>query len=646
MAIVLLWRARARYMGSHRPLDRSTKIVLIALAAEVLYIALAGMPIQVGHRLFEPVFSSDWEIRLPSISAAVRDGVPPHNPFFTFRGQSPPMRYYYYWYSLCAQVVRLVRTDSRSTLLASSAFAALGIVATLFLYLKYLLPQESDLRRRCVLLLGLLCVLSLDVIPSLVGLFAWHIHLRPEIEWWSQDRSPGLPAAVLYAPHHIAGSACGLLAFLVASLLTTAQQPVPWRKVLVHGAVIALAVAGLVGTSSFILLFIALALAALGVERLFRRDGRTLAALLFAGVLSLAVSGPFLHELFSKSIAIANTEAGKHSLAFSLRDNKFAISFLYGIAHLVHRGDPGGPFRYFYRALAVASLYTCETGFFMFVLLFQFKRDMLTRRRMSPQARALWILALSIGFFALFVTSAPIQFVNDLGVHAGLMLRLVLTLWGTGVVSWYLAEQRRGRVWLPAQRWAIGIAGAFLVLGVTEFVWQAVVERVYLVLVDRGSVPPSPPFPRSPHLAATYNDIYETEHALDHLLPPDAVIQSDPASRYQTIFRLYQTRRQAAGDLSCEGAFGGDPALCHSYAPGILKLYGGHARYPVEFARYKPETQFMTMAAFSGICAQTGISAMMATRADPAWYFPQSWVWQGLLLYGNGNVRAIRCPAG
>lgn len=637
--------ARARKQGQLRPwnLDRRAKLLIALLLAEALYIAIAGLPFQVHGKLFEPVFSSDWEIRLPLVDAAVRNA-PPRNPFFTYRGSSPVTRYYYYWYSLCAQVVRLTHVKARPALLASSIYAVLAIVSTMLLYLKHMIRSSENLRQRSLLLLGLCCVLGLDVLPSMLGFYFFHVRLQPEVEWWATDRSPGLPGAVIYAPHHVAGAAMGLLAFLF--LATSMPEGVKLRTsaLLQRALVLAVLFTALVGTSTFICMFFALACSVLALANLRRRNAQYAVVLAIAGVISFAASAPYLHQVLSAPQSTPPSAEHSHFFRLRLRDTDMTHSIIdrFYIERL-HRPALKSPIRFVYRAPLFPLLWLSEFGFFLFVIVLQFRRDFRSGYTPSPPERALWMLAGSLGFFFFFVNSTPIQGVNDLGFQAGLVLRLLYIIWGAQIVSHYVKE-RQQHAWQGRQLLLFRIAVLFLVLGATLTVWQAVVERVYLVLVDHGTIPNAFPFPRATHIATVYNDVFEAQQAAARTLPGDAVIQSDPVGRYQTIFRLYQQRRVAAGDTSCEGAFGGDFNLCQSFLLNILRLYGTReklgsgAMIPVSTAADK------RMDAFAFVCSQAGISAFLASRLDPVWYQPDSWVWRGNLLYGNNTVRVIRCP--
>ncbi len=642
-AVALAVRLLRQGRFARLELDRRAKLVVACLLGGVVYLWLAGMPLQIGNHLFEPAFASDWEIRLPLIRAAAQNGVPPHNPFFTFGQVSPPIRYYYYWFSVCAQVVRLAHTGARATLIASAVYSGLCAVATLFLCLKYMERPDGRLRQRCLLLLGLLLVLGLDVLPSLLGLALWHIRLRAEIEWWLPDRSPGLISAMLYAPHHVAGAACGLLQLLLLSSLLEEPEEPGRRRVVTVGIAVGIVFAGMVGTSTYITMFFGLTSAVLGVICLARRNLRLPAALVLAAVLSLAASIPYLHELTAKTVIAPGTPAGRHLLSFALRDREYARWTVIDLAYRLHRSPPWGRARHLWRGLVILACYLSETGFYLVAVAVQFWREFRSGRSTTPQAKVLWLLAGCVGFFFFAVTSAPVQIVNDLGVHAGLILRIVLMLWAAQVLAWYFAERHR-RSWLPWQWRVIRLATVLLVLGLVSSAWQIVVERSYTMLLDAHWVPAAPPFPHARQLSRIYNDVHAAQARLGEILPEDAVIQSNPRGEYQTIFRLYQTRRQAAGDMSCEGAFGGDPALCRSFVLDLLKLFGTRPPMYLELPSVKATAADMSEQAMAALCSRVGIEAMLVSSADPVWYQPHSWVWRGNLLYSNAHVRVLRCP--
>ena len=87
--------------------------VLIALLGLAGYVVFITCSIQVGSRLYESVNYTDWSVRLPLVNSAIRNGVPPGNPFFTIGSQPQAAHFYYYWYVLCAQVGRPLHLSAR-----------------------------------------------------------------------------------------------------------------------------------------------------------------------------------------------------------------------------------------------------------------------------------------------------------------------------------------------------------------------------------------------------------------------------------------------------------------------------------------------------------------------------------------------------
>ena len=309
----------------------------------------------------------------------------------------------------------------------------------------------------------------------------------------------------------------------------------------------------------------------------------------------------------------------------------------------LHRPAPKSILRFLYRLPLFPLLWLSEFGFFLFVIVLQFRRDFRSGYTPAFTERALWVLAGSLGFFFFFVNSTPIQGVNDLGFQAGLVLRLLYIIWGAQILARFFDPKQR-QAWQAEHPLLLRTAVLFLILGASLTVWQVINERFYLVLVNRGTIPNAFPFPRAPHIATVYNDIYEAQEAAGRLLPSNATIQSDPVGRYQTLFSLYQQRPEAAGDTSCEGAFGGDYRLCQSFLVPILRLYGTREKLDNETILPFSTPDDRHLNAFAAVCTQAGISAMLASRLDPVWYQPDSWVWQGNLLYSNNTVRLIRCP--
>ena len=230
IAFVLLVIAQAlrRQLFYAAEWDRPTRYVALAMAGLAVYCLLATVGIQVGHRLFESVTSGDWGVRVPLVSAAIRGHVPPYNPFYGIDGKATPLRYYYYWYVLCGQLGRILHATPRAILTASTAWSGLALFSTFFLCFKYLFHSTVDektvsLRRICLLSLPVACILGLDLIPIIIGLFLHPVRVFPEMEWWrsQSELSPSFHSAMLYGPHHAAGLACSMVGYLLLIFCAT-----------------------------------------------------------------------------------------------------------------------------------------------------------------------------------------------------------------------------------------------------------------------------------------------------------------------------------------------------------------------------------------------------------------------------------------
>jgi len=658
--------------------DRSFWIAAVCMAGIAVYGIFATLGIHIHHSLYESVVSCDWSVRIPLIDAAVRGGVPPANPFYAFAGQSPAMRYYYYWYVLCAQVVRLTGISPHNCLAASTVWSAFSVLSVVFLFLKYLAPLDTiapifsgnadspvspsvPLRRICLAALALVPVLGLDLVPTISGLFFHRVRLQPELEWWRSDRIPSWIGSILYAPHHMAGLAFGTTGFLLLALLPPSapgQRGSAGRRIL-HALLAAICFAALAGTSTYIALFFAIAGVFLLLVKVRFRRWSDLGMLLLCAVIALLLARPFLHEMTSNTgysaaqhlaAGSARDAAGNHFLKIVLRNWHNAYGLVsFGFSAL-HRDLHASKLRYVYCLPVLLVLYIMEFSFYLFVLWYQARADFSgahadfgsKKHSASEHSLILWALFLGFALPALFLSSEPTQQVNDLGRHAGLALRFSLLLWAAPMFANTWHSWRNHRALTSRGRLVVRLTIIAIVLGIGAQIWQIALERIYLPLVAHRLINPRPPFVGG----APYADVRDAFAVIGTQLPAGAIIQSNPEGIYQSVFQLYQDRQMAAGDAGCESAFGGDYNLCKTaILPPLHGLFGGRGKntYGTRMTPFNPAT--MTDADFNAACQDLHLTALLAASEDPAWWFPQSWVWNEKLLYANSNVRVLACPA-
>ncbi len=659
---LLLVATDIRHARGHHQLGREFWLTLACMTILTAYCLLATLGIQTHHSLYEGIIASDWSVRIPLVEAAVRAGVPPHNPLYAIDGRAPVMRYYYFWYILCAQIVRIAHITPRAALVASTVWSGFSLISVLFLYLKYMAPEDSfaavctttstprhiPVRRVCLYALALACTMSLFLLPALLQLITHPRTPNLDPEFWLPDRMPSWVGAVLFAPHHIGGLAFGAAGFLLLALM-----PASRKQQLVHTLFAAVCFTALAGTSTYLALCFAIAGFFLFLVKLRARHWSQIGMLVVCAVTALLLARPFLHEMTSNSGYSASehiTSTTHQSLVansmFKVVLRSWHTSFGIVGSTFCSLGHPldHSPLRYVFPLIFLPVLYIFELGCFTCVLWYQAKLDFRGPRPPTERALLLWALFLGFALPALLLSSEPTQGINDLGRHAGLALRLVLILWAAPMFANTLQRLRSGCRPTPSGRWVVAFTTICFFIGLGGELWQISIDRLYLPLLAHHIVEDHLDFYRN----APFLQIRNANEALATAVPPDAIVQSNPAGVYQMLFTLYVDRQMAAGDTGCESAFGGNIDICKSQIVAPLQsLYGGTSGItpkPGDIPPPSPDPSLMTVAAMNSTCRQLHLSALLAARTDLAWLIPGTWVWTQPTLYADDSVRVIPCP--
>ncbi len=643
-AIVLVFIDISR--RSARTTAGISKQTYLACGAALLlgaYLLLTLIDIQIGSRLFVPTVLTDWGVRIPLVEAAIRGHVPPLNPLSALTAAAPPMRYYYFWYVLCAQPARLTHTLPSGVLAASAVWAGFALLAVSFLTLKYFTAIRENLQRKCLLLLLPMLVIGLDILPTIAIYLNRSSNPYLDIEWWHADRTPALLTALVYAPHHIGGLVCCFVAYLV--LVAEPDRTLPatsWSFTQVAGSAI-LAGAGFaacVGTSTFIAFIFVLASLLWAVDLIRSRQFPQLGTLAASGILAWLFSRPFLHELKSGS------SAAHGFAAFAWRSSSYAQEAFQ--RHHILNTHPFAAF--FARQPFILILDFSELGFFAFVAAFQFRRELLPALRkrlvLTLGQRALWAIFLASSIAWLFISSAVTSSGNDLGGHAGLLLRFILVLWSPPylIELWSL---RSTFFQLPLRRQLAPTLAVFcLALGLAGGLLDAVLHRVYIPLFDAGLMKRPVGTLTSDHLGERFLAIRSTWRELDRLLPSDARVQFNPLGAMQPALSRYSNRQLVASDGGCGTAFGGDYDLCAPVRAQLRHLFD-EEKDPIVIdditLAARPET-VATAADFDRTCHDLSLSAVLVESTDPVWDQQGSWATTLKPAIAMPTVRAFLCP--
>ena len=207
ISIATLVRQLPLPAGFFSRVQRSTWILLGMMLAWFVVVQLSLADLQIGHRLYVNYVAYDHSVRVPFVEAAARTGVPPLNPFYGL-GEAPVLRYFYYWYVVCALPMRLFGLSAKACLNASVFWSGVGLASIIPLFLKYVLGETENLRKKSVIGIALLTVTGLDILPcAYIGL-RFHLWLG-DMEWWDPNQVSSWLGSLLWVPHHVASlTAC------------------------------------------------------------------------------------------------------------------------------------------------------------------------------------------------------------------------------------------------------------------------------------------------------------------------------------------------------------------------------------------------------------------------------------------------------
>ena len=627
-------------IASIRKTSRTTRFVIALAALLGLYLVFAVTDIQVGHHLYVSTVLYDWSVRVPMVEAAMRSGIPPVNGLSALSGHPAPLRYFYFWYVVCADLARLLHLPARAALAASCVWAAWAMLSAFFLSLKYLLGIHRDVRRYCLIAFPILAVMGLDLIPTLALLFSRKLHPYAEIEWWHQDRTPSFLSSAIYAPHHLAAFACLLTGLLVLSQTLRdplqAKDPKRTGEVTAASIIAGIAFASAAGCSILPTIVVAIACTIWGLDLIRQKQPRTVAALCGSAVVALALARSFLHELQAKTGAVSANFV-------SLRWRNY--DFVRGYQAKYHLLNHPGAIAQAITQAGVLTINLFDLGFFLFVLIYRIRRD--AGRQLSAPQRTMWAFVLGTAIPYFFLSSASIASPNDLGVDSGLLLRLLLQLWAVPLV--YEVWQASPQSVKPLRRgWVYSLAVATLVIGLAGEAFQVVWERIYFPLVGSQTLSKQLDILTTDHLAERLYNIREAYRWADRP-PASASIQYNPISPMQPALTFYSNRQIAAFDVGCGTGYGGDYAACLAIMPRLLALYG-NTESGIAHARAGNDKQDAAAALgdtaqdAEALCRDLHLTSLIAESLDPVWTRPASWVWSMNAFAANRTVRIFRCP--
>jgi hypothetical protein len=607
---------------------REMVCISAALGGWTCFVIFSLIDVQVGHKLYFSVVEFDQSYRVAFTDAVMRTGVPPANPMY-FPGHAAAMRYYYFWYVVCAMTAHIAHLTARQAFIASSVWAGFALSAIIALYVRYFLNVRRNVRRHIYIAVALTLVTGLDLLPAVGSMFGQPA-LNGEMEWWSIDQFSSWQDSFLWVPHHTASLCCCLFGLL---LLWKMKENLSLRQQALLLVLSGAAFASAFGLSVYVVCGFAMLMACWVVYLLLRRSpelalcGRISAA----GAVSLGILFPFLKELFSKSGSTGGP--ANKVLQFSVRrmiDPELLTALpVFSSLRMSHPILLDTGMRLF---LLVPGL-LLELGFYGAVLvLFWVARHKLRQASHKPLEAALfWSIAGLV--IVLFIRSSVISN-NDFGYRASMIPQFFLLLLGSVLLNSWWSSEDGGLI--AKTTWRRNVMYGCLALGLAGTIYQGVMLRVFLPMEE--SIPGSG-FSQLP------TDAYEVRTAfaqLDRVAPRDAVVGFNPSAPdvdprgdvvspftfYVRSLLMYSNRQILQAETECATEFGGDPGPCLELKAETKSLYSSPA----------PSTAFAL-----AYCHKYSVSYLVLSRIDGAWNDKKGWASNlpGIVL--EPGIHILRC---
>ena len=613
LLVSLLWSLAAAWLGvmiadrrrPFVPFDRFLSTVLVLMLLGALLVVVELVDLQLGKRIFLSVTVVDQAYRVGFTNSLALGTVPPVNPFY-HPGHAEPLRYYYFWYALCAMCMKLAHISARQALIASSVWAGWGLTALLALLVRHFLGVQDKVHRRVLAAVLLLAVTGADLLPVLLFTLVQH-RFTGEMEWWSVDQISSWMDWVRWVPNHTAALISSMTAFL---LLGRTREDVSEVQ-----RTAAMGLAGVAAASSFGLsIYVAAGFAMLMLAWIVRlliweRDARLARRTAFSAGLAVMLLTPYLRELIQ---AHSGTQAGTstgpaHLLSFGVRE--FVVPLFFFQSPLLAGLRTAHPFLFLQavRLLFLLPGYAIELGFFGVVLVVFWSR----RRALDPARRTALFFAVCGLLMVSFLRSGVIEN-NDFGYRAAMLPCLFLLLLGTDLMLEIRASSKADPRKATHGGLTFALSRRLLLLGVAGTAYQAFELRLFLPLLSAAHAPAVAGLPEAAYAArkafGNLASIADTNL--------DGPVQTNTTGKniyLHLINMLYSDRATIIDATSdCGAVFGGDPAPCSRIERQIQTLFS---------------TAGQTSAKARETCGTWGAHYLAAYRDDPVWKDPEGWVW-------------------
>ena len=489
------------------------------------FVILSLINIQWGDNLFFSVTSFDQTTRVSIVEAMTRTGVPPVNPSY-YPGYPVQLTFlYYFWYILGSMIDTIggQYVDARAALNASSAWAGLGLMASVALYLRQRNANRGGADWRSARIgVALLAVSGLDVFPATLLMLRTGLVIG-SIDVWN-TWIPSWIASVLWVPHHVASLIAGLTAMMLAH---SAREKSTVKQFIIM-TVAGFGLASALGLSMYVtfvfVIFWGFWLIAILIQK---TDRGLILPMVFSGVVAILLASPFIIGLFQSGAG----GAGQFPITFEVRSFLQLESFVKDWPLIA---------RSLVMLVVLPINYLFELGFFFMAGLYWFK----IKNKETLYFNFFYLaemLLLAAAFFIGSCLRSTLITSNDLGWRAWLPGQFILLIWGVDVLTSLVFTHQPVASLAGEARKNRNLLLIFFSIGVLTSVTDAVLLRAAWPVMTGADVT---------------RKYYSARLAYDYLrdyIPANVVTQNNPLNFIDRPSGLYGTHQMVISDRTSYG---------------------------------------------------------------------------------------------
>ncbi len=574
--------------------SKYSKIAICLAIGWVAFTFLSLIDLQLGSRLYYSVVSIDYTTRVSITDAVARTGVPPINPSYYPGHPASLTSLYYFWYVLTGFVNKIGThwINGRNAMAAGTAWAGLGLMAAISLYLRFRIPIDFRKRWRLAFIgMGLLALGGLDIIPNLILLISTRLALGKFlfdgiIEHWNEQIATWL-TSILWDPHHIASLIVCMTCLMLLQNAAGKKRPYQIAAMGIAGV----ALASSFGLSIWVTIVFCSFWAGWFFYLIFIQKQYFLATMMaLSGVTAVIMAFPFIRDLLNGSGSYA-----EFPLALNIRKFNFALPFILGlpviwqnIIHLLLL-----PFNYF-----------LELGFFFNAAIIWLKHDRKNTQIKELHIKSEIFLLVTTVFLASFVKSTVIGN-NDFGWRAWLPGQFILLIWGTDVLYRILENEKfsiKNLLRLPKIiEKENSLLALYFIIGLITTVANATYLRAWPLAIDAGLSMPHM-LSEDTHLGERSYSARKTYEFINSNIPIGQTIQNNPVINLDRPLGLYGNHQSVISNISIYGISQDEYNL---YVSNIKPIF-----YPTGLPEWSSIDQ---------TCRQYFINFIIIADTDPLW---------------------------